>query len=323
VILVTGGAGYIGSHVVHRLRETKADAVVVDDLSHGHRSSVPDDVPFHAVDVSNRDAMRDVLRRYGITSIMHFASRIEVGESMRDPLKHYAGNLGAAIALLEVALEAGVRRFVLSSTAAVYGTPRKVPIAEDHPTVPMNPYGETKLAIERMLHWYSRAYGLRYATLRYFNAAGALPGSDLAERHEPETHLIPLVLEAAAGLRPQVTVYGTSYDTPDGTCIRDYVHVCDLADAHALALSSLEASPANLTLNLGCGKGHSVQEVISTVERVTGRKVPVEHGPPRAGDPAVLVADPSLAEETLGFIARRSSLERIITDAWSTFRTRM
>ena len=317
-ILATGGAGYIGSHMVRTLTRAGHDVVVVDDLSAGHREAVPDGVPFVQADVGDRERVSAVLREHRVEGVLHFASRIQVGESVAMPRLYYRSNLAASIALVESALDEGVRFFVLSSTAAVYGDPVTALIDEEHPTVPVNPYGEIKLATERMLAACSRAYGLRYAALRYFNAAGADPLSPgLGERHSPETHLIPIVLEAALGARPHVTVFGTDYDTPDGTCVRDYIHVSDLCDAHLAALAHLARGGESSAFNLGTGVGHSVSEVIETVRRVSGREVPVEVGPRRAGDPPTLVASCQRAARVLGWRAERPSLERIVKDAWT------
>ncbi len=315
-VMVTGGAGYIGSHMVRTLQRAGHPLVVVDDLSSGHREAIPGDVPFVQADVADRARMTEVMRSHRAEAVVHFASRIQVGESVVNPRLYYTGNLGASIALLESALDAGVTHFILSSTAAVYGQPVRVPIDETHPTAPVNPYGETKLAIERMLGSYANAYGLKYAALRYFNAAGAGAESALGERHEPETHLIPIVLQAAAGTRGPVTVYGTDYDTPDGTCIRDYVHVSDLCDAHLATLEYLTRGGESGAFNLGTGVGHSVKQVIAVAERVSGRSVPVVYGPRREGDPARLVASAARAAELLGWRAKRPSLDDIIADAW-------
>jgi UDP-glucose 4-epimerase len=316
-VLVTGGCGYVGSHMVRALVGAGHRVVVLDDLSHGHRETVPVGVDLVVGDVRDRAKVMPVLTDGGIGAIFHFAARIEVGESMVHPRLYFRDNLGASIELLESALDAKVSRFVLSSTAAVYGSPLRIPIDEDHPQGPISPYGETKLAIERILARYGAAYGLRWAALRYFNAAGGLPGLGLGERHEPETHLIPLVLDAALGKRPQITVFGTDYPTPDGTCVRDYVHVADLAHAHLLALDYLEAGGSSGAFNLGTGEGHSVRQVIDEVERVAGRRVPVAIGPRREGDPPVLVASPERANRVLGWRATRSSLEQIVRDAWA------
>jgi UDP-glucose 4-epimerase len=315
-VLVTGGAGYIGSHMVRTLRRARHDVVVVDDLSSGHRESLPEDVPFIQADVADRPRVTEALRAHRVEAILHFASRIQVGESVVDPRLYFVGNLGASIALLESALDAGVRQFVLSSTAAVYGDPIRVPLDEDHPTAPVNPYGETKLGTEHMLAAYARAYGLRYAALRYFNAAGADVDAGLSERHSPETHLIPIVLEAALGRRDRVTVFGTDYDTPDGTCLRDYIHVLDLCEAHLAALDHLTRGGESGAFNLGTGVGHSVKAVIDVATRVSGRQVPVVYGPRRAGDPPVLVASAERAARVLGWKAKRTALDAIIRDAW-------
>ena len=314
-VLVTGGAGYIGSHMVSALAREGREPVVIDSLVTGHRDALPSRVPLLVSDVSDRARVTAFLREHGVKAVMHFASRIQVGESVTDPRRYYVDNLAAAIALLDACLDAGVERFILSSTAAVYGAPTEVPITEDHPTAPINPYGETKLAIEKMLASYASAYGLKYAALRYFNAAGADPEHGLGERHEPESHLIPLVLDAALGRRARVTVYGDDYPTPDGTCVRDYVHVLDLVDAHLLALDHLARGESG-AFNLGVGRGYSVADVIEVARTVTGRPIELAVGPRRAGDPPELVASPARAEKTFGWRAERSSLERIVTDAW-------
>jgi UDP-glucose 4-epimerase len=315
-VLVTGGAGYIGSHMVRALVRAKRSVVVVDDLSAGHRDAVPNDVPFFAIDVRDDKSIRSIFREYKIDAIFHFASRIQVGESVKDPKIYYRDNLGAAIALLESSLSENVRAFILSSTAAVYGNPESTPIPEDHPTRPLNPYGETKLAIERMLASYEHAYGLKFAALRYFNAAGADESGEIGERHEPETHLIPIVLEAALGKRESITIFGDDYATPDGTCIRDYIHVSDLADAHLAALDHVKNGGASGAFNLGTGVGHSVREVIALAEKISGKKIAITKGDRREGDPASLVASPKRAQEIFGWKATRSSLDRILGDAW-------
>jgi UDP-glucose 4-epimerase len=316
VVLVTGGAGYIGSHMVDLLRREGRRVVVIDSLVTGHRDAVPRGVALLEADVADRRRVTAFLREQGVTQALHFASLIQVGESVVDPRKYYVGNLAATVALVESCLDAGVRSFVLSSTAAVYGTPTVTPIPEDHPTAPINPYGETKLAIERMLGSYGAAYGLRHAALRYFNAAGADPDRGLGERHEPESHLIPIVLDVALGRRAEVSILGADYDTPDGTCVRDYVHVIDLCEAHLAALDHLDGGGASGAFNLGTGLGHSVREVVEVARRVTGRPIPAAAGPRRPGDPPFLVASPMRAERVLGWRARRPSLERIIADAW-------
>ncbi len=322
-ILVSGGAGYIGSHMVRTLRRAHHEVLVVDDLSSGHREAVPDDVAFVQADVADRTRVTAALKEHRIESVLHFAARIQVGESVVQPRLYYSGNLAASIALMESALDAGVTRVVFSSTAAVYGNPVRVPIDEDHPTAPVNPYGETKLATERMLAAYAQAYGLRYAALRYFNAAGSDPETPgLGERHSPETHLVPIVLEAALGVRKHVTVFGEDYDTPDGTCVRDYVHVLDLCDAHLAALDHLARGGESAAINLGTGQGHSVREVIAAAEGVCGRPIAVEYGPRRAGDPPALVASCERAGRVLGWRAKRSSLVQIVRDAWAFHQAR-
>ena len=291
--------------------------LVVDNLSTGHREAVPREAVFLKADIVDRRRITQAMRSHGTEAVFHFASRIQVGESVTNPRLYFTSNLGASIALLESTLEAGVGHFILSSTAAVYGRPVHVPIDESHPTEPVNPYGETKLATEWMLAAYGRAYGLRFAALRYFNAAGADPDDPCGERHVPETHLIPIVLEAAAGLREAVTVYGTDYGTPDGTCIRDYVHISDLCEAHLAALEYLRRGGESGAFNLGTGIGHSVNEVIQAAERVSGRKVPVMYGPRRHGDPPSLVASAARASQRLGWRPRRPRLDDMIGDAWA------
>ena len=315
-ILVTGGAGYIGSHMVHTLVRGGHQVVVVDDLSSGRRVAVHDKAIFIEGDVRDRRLVTKALVDHGVEAIFHFASRIQVGESVIDPRLYYRDNLAAGIELVESALDAKVRYFILSSTAAVYGNPIRVLLDEEHPTTPVNPYGETKLAMERMLASYARAYDFRYAALRYFNAAGADPEAGLGECHEPESHLIPLVIEAALGKRPHITIYGEDYPTPDGTCLRDYIHVRDLADAHLAGLQYLSRGGDSGTFNLGTGVGHSVREVIEVTKKVSKRDIPVKIGARRAGDPAELVASPARAERLLGWKARRGSLEEIVADAW-------
>jgi UDP-glucose 4-epimerase len=317
-VLVTGGAGYVGSHMVRALVRAKHDVLVVDDLSAGHADALPPSgIEFLQAQVSDAPRLLAAMRDHGTEAVLHFASRIQVGESVVDPRKYYTGNLAAAVSLFESALDAGVKLAVLSSTAAVYGDPVRVPIDEEHPTAPINPYGETKLAIERMLASYGRAYGVRWAALRYFNAAGADAQAGLDERHDPETHLVPIVLDAALGRRDHVTIFGDDYDTPDGTCIRDYVHVVDLCDAHLAALEHLQRGGEGGAINLGTGAGHSVAEVIDVARRVTGRTIRVEKGPRRAGDPPRLVASVERAARVLGWRAQRATLEQIVRDAWT------
>ncbi len=316
-VCVTGGAGYIGSHMVRVLRRAGHSVVVVDDLSSGHEDALPKDVHLVHADVRDREAVSRALREHRVEAVLHFASRIQVGESVVKPLLYWRDNLAAGIAFFETALEANVKHFVLSSTAAVYGDPIRTPIDEEHPTVPVNPYGETKLALEKMLSDYARAYGVRYAALRYFNASGADVDAGLGERHDPETHLIPIVLEAALGVRPHVSVFGDDYATPDGTCVRDYIHVLDLAEAHLAALDHLMRDGESGAFNLGTGHGHSVREVIDTAARVSKREIRVVMGPRRAGDPPFLVASAEKAARVLGWRAKRASLDAIVSDAWA------
>jgi len=313
-VLVTGGAGYIGSHACKVLSRAGYRPVVFDNLSRGHRAAVRWG-PLIEGDLAGRDKLTAALRHYGVAYVMHFAAFAYVGESVTDPALYYANNLGGTLSLLEAMREAGVDKIVFSSTCATYGIPAEVPIRENSPQLPVNPYGETKLAIERALHWYGEAYGLRSISLRYFNAAGADPEGEIGERHEPETHLVPLVLEAALGQRQQVDIYGTDYQTPDGTAIRDYIHVKDLAEAHLRALEHLGAGRHSVALNLGTGRGRSVREVIRAVESVSGKAVPCREAARRPGDPPILVADPSFAAELLGWRARISDLDTIVRTA--------
>jgi UDP-glucose 4-epimerase len=312
-VLVTGGAGFIGATTAVALLRAGHEVVVVDDLSTGHREAVPDEATFVQGDVTDPARMGPVVAD-GIDACIHFAALIEAGESMRTPERFFTVNTAGSARLLEVLLQHGVERFVLSSTAAVYGEPERSPIDEDDLLIPTNAYGESKLLVERMLAWHHRIHGLRTAALRYFNAAGAIPGR--GERHDPETHLIPLVLQVAAGQREHISVYGTDYPTPDGTAVRDYVHVADLADAHVLALEALDQRP-QLTCNLGNGAGFSVREVIDAARRVTGRAIPAEDAPRRTGDPASLVAAAGRAREILGWTPRYRDLDRIVADAWA------
>jgi UDP-glucose-4-epimerase GalE len=321
-ILVTGGAGYIGSHVTWLLRREGHEPAVLDNLSTGHADAVPGDVPLVQGDLLDVEAIRRAFDAHSPEAVMHFAALALVAESVRDPRRYFHENIVGALNLLDVMREREVRRFVFSSTAATYGDPIAVPIPEGHPQQPVNPYGHTKLAIERMLASYDEAYGLRHATLRYFNAAGALPGEGLGERHAVETHLIPLLLAVPLGEAPEARVFGRDYDTPDGTCIRDYIHVMDLADAHLLALGHIVDHDRSLALNLGTGSGHSVLEVLEEARRITGHPIPASDHPRRAGDPPVLVAAVDRARDLLAWEARRSDLPSIIASAWEFHRGR-
>ena len=320
-ILVVGGAGYIGSHMVKLLGQRGCAVTTLDDLSSGHRDAVLTG-DFVQGDMADIELLRGLFARRKYDAVMHFASFIEVGESVREPAKYYRNNVANTLALLAAMREAGVDRFIFSSTAAIFGTPQYVPIDERHPRAPINPYGRTKNMVEDVLSDYERAYGLRSVCLRYFNAAGADPEGKLGERHDPESHLIPLALQAASGRRAGLSVYGTDYDTPDGTCIRDYVHVSDLCEAHWLALESLRAGAGSQAYNLGNGNGFSVLEVIETAKKVTGVDFAVKHEARRAGDPPRLVADSSAIKTKLGWSPRYADLDTIVAHAWAFERSR-
>lgn len=321
MILVTGGAGYIGSHTVKELLKAGYEVVVVDDLSSGHREFVLTQ-HFVRADIRDRSALIEVFRKFPITGVMHFAALTSVPESVAEPARYYEVNLWGTFNLLETMRAFGAKLFVFSSSAAVYGDPEKIPIPEDHPARPKSPYGKTKLMVEEILADYAKAYDFRYVSLRYFNAAGSDPEGEIGEWHEPERHLIPIVLEVAAGKRPYLEIYGTDYETPDGTGIRDYIHVSDLASAHVLALRYLEKGGKSEVFNLGIGRGYSVREVVEICRRVTGREIPVHEAPRRPGDPAILVADPSKAERVLGWKPRFTELEPIVETAWNWLRKR-
>lgn len=315
MILVVGGAGYIGSHVVKQLVETKP-VVVLDNLSTGHRHLVDKRAVFVHGDLGDRTTLVRIFEKYPIDAVMHFAANSLVGESVVEPMKYYKNNVAATLTLLETMMEYGVKRFIFSSTAAVYGIPNVDLITEDCPTNPINPYGRSKLMIEHMLSDFASAYDLRYVVLRYFNAAGAHESGDIGEDHHPETHLIPLILQHLLGMRDKISVFGTDYDTPDGTCIRDYIHVTDLAEAHIIALHALLSNEKKTaTYNLGNGLGYSVKEVIDMCERVTGKQATIEYTERRPGDPARLVASSEKIARELGWQATRS-LEDIIASAW-------
>ena len=312
-VLVTGGAGYIGAHTVHELLSAGYEVTVFDDLSRGHPEQI-EGVPLVIGDTCDKDALEDVLSGE-FDAVVHFASESLVGESVKNPDKYFRRNVVGGLTLLSAMVKAGVKKMVFSSSDAVYGDPESVPIPETAPMRPVSPYGETKAFIENALRWYDRAYGLRSVSLRYFNAAGAHPSGRMGEDHDPETHLIPLAINAALSGRP-ITVFGDDYPTPDGTCIRDYVHVVDLASAHVLALDALSAGAETCSLNLGTGQGYSVLEVVRCIARVTGLKLPYEVGPRRPGDPPVLVAASGRAREMLGWTPTHSSLEEIVETAW-------
>jgi UDP-glucose 4-epimerase len=312
-ILVTGGAGYIGGTVALRLLSGGHNVLIYDNFCHGHRDLVPAGARLIEGDLADREWLEGVFRDEKVDGVMHFAALIEAGESMKHPEIYFRNNTASTLSLLEAMLAAGVRRLVFSSTAAVYGEPKSTPIEEDAALAPTNAYGESKLLVEHMLTWVNRIHGLRYASLRYFNVAGAVEGR--GEAHEPESHLIPLILDVALGHRQSIKIFGKDYPTPDGTCIRDYVHVGDLADAHILALEALRTRP-RLIYNIGNGQGFSVREVVESVRRVTGHPIPVIEEPRRAGDPAVLVASSRRIIDELGWHPRYSSLDDIVHSAW-------
>ena len=320
-VLVVGGAGYIGSHMVKRLLREGYAVTVFDSLESGHRDAVVGG-DLVAGDLADRAALKRLFADRTIDAVMHFASSIQVGESVRDPAKYYRNNVANSQNLLDAMVAAGVGRLVFSSSAALFGEPRYSPIDEAHPIAPVSPYGRSKWMTELMLEDYQRAYGLESICFRYFNAAGADPEGGLGERHDPETHLIPLLLQAALGRRPPLTVFGTDYDTADGTCVRDYIHVADLCEAHLLALRRLAEGGGSDRFNLGNGRGFSVREVIEAVGRVVGEAVPVSYGERRPGDASTLVADAERARERLGWSPRYGDLDTIIAHAWAFERGR-
>jgi UDP-glucose-4-epimerase GalE len=323
VVLVTGGAGYIGGHTVKTLTAAGHDVVIYDDLSTGHEAVVlriqaacpRGSVTFVCGDVRDRARVAGALRSARASAVLHFAARLSVGESVTDPAGYYSTNVTGSLAVLEAMAETGVRRFVFSSTAATFGEPIQVPIDEAHPQRPINPYGETKLAVERALPHFERAAGMRWVVLRYFNAAGADPEGVLGEDHQPEEHLVPRALAALQG-GPPLVIYGDDYPTPDGTCVRDFVHVSDLADAHLLALAHLAGGGASGAYNLGNGQGVSVRQLVGAIERVTGHRVPATVGPRRAGDPSVLVASSARITAALGWAPRLGAIDEIVRTAW-------
>jgi UDP-arabinose 4-epimerase len=314
-ILITGGAGYIGSHTAKLLRAAGYHPVSVDDLSVGSEAAVRYG-PLERADVGDARTLQRILRTHRISAVIHFAAHAYVGESMCAPRKYFRNNVANTLSLLDAMLDCGVDRIVFSSTCATYGLPKAIPITELHPQCPVNPYGESKLFVERVLRWYGQTYGLRWVSLRYFNAAGADPEGELGESHQPETHLIPLAIFAALRRGPPLQIFGTDYDTADGTCVRDYIHVVDLARAHLQALQYLAADQPSAAFNLGTGRGHSVAEVVTAVQDVSGLKVPAVPGPRRGGDPATLVADAGLARAALQWRPVHASLEAIVTSAW-------
>lgn len=321
-ILVLGGAGYIGSHTVYELIGSGADVVVADNLETGHREAVHPQARFYQGDIRSRDFLDRLFQQEAIDAVIHFAANSLVGESMMNPLKYYDNNLCGTKVLLEAMVAHNVRKIVFSSTAATYGEPVNIPILETDPTHPTNTYGETKLAMERMFHWVGKAHGLRYVSLRYFNACGAHNSGKIGEMHQPETHLIPIILQVPLGKRESVSIYGEDYDTRDGTCVRDYIHVTDLAQAHILAVEYLNRGGESDIFNLGNGVGFTVKEVIECARKVTGHPIPAISAPRRAGDPAQLVASSEKAKNILGWNPQYDDLETIIASAWNFHRKR-
>ncbi|MFC7321817.1 UDP-glucose 4-epimerase GalE [Halobacillus campisalis] len=319
-ILVCGGAGFIGSHAVVKLIEQEKDVVVVDNLQTGHSQSVFKEAAFYEGDLRNETFLNEVFEKESIDAVIHFAADSLVGESVEDPLKYYDNNMGGAISLLRTMANHEVKKIVFSSTAAAYGEPEQIPIQESDLTNPTNPYGETKLAVEKMLKWAEQAHGIQHVILRYFNVAGADPKSRIGEDHRPETHLIPLILQVPLGKREKIMIFGDDYDTKDGTCVRDYIHVNDLVDAHLLAIDRLEGDSGSGIYNLGNGQGFTVKEVIEAARKVTKHKIPAEVAPRRAGDPAQLVASSEKAAQELGWAPRYPDIETIITHAWDWFK---
>ncbi len=320
-ILVLGGAGYIGSHTALALVNAGRDVVVADNLETGFRKAVPEMAGFYKGDIRDRAFCDGLFEREQIDGVIHFAANSQVGESMTNPLKYYANNMGGTRVLLESMVAHGVGKIVFSSTAATYGEPERVPILETDATVPTNCYGETKLSMEKMMKWTSVAHGLRYVALRYFNACGAQPDGSIGEAHNPETHLIPVILQVPSDQREKISIFGDDYPTPDGTCIRDYIHVCDLAQAHILALDYLLSGGENNVFNLGNGVGFSVKEVIEEARKVTGHAIPTEVLPRRAGDPAQLIASSEKAKTLLGWKPEFEDLHTIIQTAWDWHKT--
>ena len=317
-ILVTGGAGYIGSHTAKVLARAGANPIVLDNLSRGHRWAVRWGTFLHG-DLADSAFLREVFARYSIDAVVHLAALAYVGESMEQPGMYFRNNTSGALNLLEAMRDANVRRIVFSSTCATYGHVSTVPITEEMPQRPVNPYGESKLMVERMLHWFGTAHGLQWVALRYFNAAGADPEGEIGELHSPETHLIPLAIAASAGEIPSIEVFGTDYPTPDGTCLRDYIHVMDLAEAHRLALEYLAAGGTSTAFNLGTGRPVSVRGVLEAVRQVSGKTVPARYGPRRAGDPPELVADPAKARRLLCWRPQYDDITALVSTAWDWY----
>lgn len=316
-ILVVGGAGYIGSHTVDRLIEKGYSVVVIDNLSTGHRAAVHDQAAFYEGDIRDQEFLNTVFKKEQIDSVIHFAANSLVGESMEKPLKYFDNNIGGMISLLKTMHDFHVGRIVFSSTAATYGEPERIPIHETDAQVPTNPYGESKLAMEKMIRWADQAHGIHFVALRYFNVAGAKPDGSIGEDHKPETHLIPVVLQVALGQRPQLKIFGDDYDTPDGTNVRDYVHVVDLADAHILAVEYLKNGGKSSAFNLGSATGFSVKQILEAARQTTGEKIPAQVAPRRAGDPTTLIAASDRAHEILHWQPKYDDIHDIIQTAWN------
>lgn len=321
-ILVLGGAGYIGSHAVYQLIEQNHQVIVIDNLTTGHRDAIHPEAKFYAGDIRDLDFLRSVFEQEKIDAIIHFAANSLVGESMEKPLKYFDNNVYGTQVVLQAMQEFNVKNIVFSSTAATYGEPNAVPITEDMPTLPTSTYGETKLTMEKMMHWCEEAHGIRYVSLRYFNVAGAKSDAKIGEDHDPETHLIPIILQVALGQREFITIYGDDYPTEDGTCIRDYIHVEDLIDAHIRAVEYLIDGGESNIFNLGSSQGFSVKEIIEAARNVTGHPIPEKIGARRSGDPSTLIASSDKAKTVLGWKPNRTEINRIITDAWRWHQSR-
>ncbi|MGG3888371.1 UDP-glucose 4-epimerase GalE [Metabacillus fastidiosus] len=318
-VLVCGGAGYIGSHTVSELLDHNEEVIVVDNLQTGHQAAILKDVKFYIGDLQDEKFLEKVFTENNIEAVIHFAANSLVGESMKDPLKYYENNVYGTLCLLKVMREKNIKKIVFSSTAATYGEAKNIPLSEIKPTVPTNPYGETKLVVEKMLKWCQKAYGINHIVLRYFNVAGAHMEGKLGEDHQPETHLIPIILQVALGKRDHIKIFGDDYETPDGTCIRDYIHVEDLANAHVLAIKKLRKENSSATYNLGNGNGFSVKEIIETARKITGHLIPAKVAPRRMGDPAVLIASSEKAIKELGWKPKYSDINIIIESAWNWY----
>lgn len=314
-VLVLGGAGYVGSHAVYQLIDQGKDVIVIDNLQTGHQEAVHPKATFYQGDIRDINFLRDVFTKESIDSVIHFAANSLVGESMEIPLEYYDNNVYGTQVLLQAMVEFDIKKIVFSSTAATYGEPKAIPITEEMDTNPTSTYGETKLAMEKMMNWCEQAHGIHYVSLRYFNVAGARETSEIGEDHNPETHLIPIILQVALEQRPHITIFGEDYNTPDGTCVRDYVHIEDLINAHLLALDYLDKGESNI-FNLGSNQGYSVKEMVDAARKVTGKDIPAQVGKRRAGDPGTLVASSNKAKKILGWEPTRTSIEKIIEDAW-------